>query len=205
MDIQQLSHYLPSLTADQLEALERMAREWTLWNERINVVSRRDIDNLVERHILHSLALAWLIPNPQEGTAVMDLGCGGGFPGLPLAVAWPQARFLLVDRVAKKLRVAHAVAQAGNLQNVEFQHGDSGEVRRRFDLVVSRAVMPLPDLLKASAHCLKPGGRLICLKGGDLKPELDAVKSRKPLVVPLQDWLHGLDFFNEKFIIDIKL
>lgn len=205
MEIADLNQYMPSLSDGQSQALSRMAECWTLWNDKINVISRRDIENLVERHILHSLALAWYLGTPADGATVMDLGCGGGFPGLPLAVVWPQARFLLVDRIAKKLKVAQEVAQAGGLQNVEFQHGDSGEVRSRFDLVVSRAVMPLPDLLKASAHCLKPGGRLICLKGGDLKPELDAVRSRKPLVVPLSDWLHGLDFFNEKFLIDIRL
>lgn len=154
--------------------LERLYPEW---NEKINVISRRDIGNLEVNHILHSLAIAKFVQF-VSGTHVLDLGTGGGFPAIPLAVLFPDTQFHLVDRIGKKLRVAQDVAHQAGLSNVTIQHGDIREVKGAFDFVVSRAVMPLPDivplvrrLITKEQHNAVPNG-LICLKGGDLHDEI---------------------------------
>lgn len=200
--------YFPELTERQREQFEAIGPLYAEWNEKINVISRKDIANIYPRHILHSLAIAKFF-SPVSGTSFMDLGTGGGFPAVPLAIMWPDCRFHLVDRIAKKLRVASEIAAAIGLENLTFQHGDALECRQKFDYVISRAVMPLPDLVKLSRRSVAriaanklPKG-LLCLKGGDLASELAAVRS--PIVnVPLSDWFSE-DFFITKQLIYVEL
>lgn len=203
--IQIIKKYFPGLEPKQIEAFEKMMQLYPQWNERINVISRKDIDNLEVNHLLHSLAIAKFI-DFKPGSAVLDLGCGGGLPGLPLAVLFPNVHFHLIDRIGKKIRVATEIASACNLQNVTLQHGDSGEAKRgAFDFVVSRAVMPLPDLMKASAPLISkenknsmPNG-LITLKGGELDKELGRYKN-STLIEPLSAYFPDEPFFETKVL-----
>ncbi|MBD5330075.1 MAG: 16S rRNA (guanine(527)-N(7))-methyltransferase RsmG [Bacteroides sp.] len=172
-----IEKYFPHLSDRQREQFAIMMDKYPEWNSKINVISRKDIDNLECNHLLHSLALARFI-NFTPGSHVMDLGCGGGLPGLPLAVIFPEVKFHLIDRTGKKILVAREIAQACGLENVTFQHGDVAECKDKFDFVVSRAVMPQADLIKlirknisAEQHNALPNG-LITLKGGDLSAEL---------------------------------
>ncbi len=164
-----------------------MGRLYPEWNEKINVISRKDIDNLWVNHILHSLAIAAFLHayhSPVPGTTMIDLGCGGGFPGIPLAVMYPECKFHLIDRIGKKVMVAKSIAEAIGLTNCTFQHGDMGECHLQVDYVVSRAVMPLADLVKACRKNIAPTSPnplengLICLKGGNLDDELKAFNGR---------------------------
>lgn len=196
--------YFPNLNDMQRSRFEALHALYSDLNAKVNVISRKDIGNLYVNHVLHSLAIARFI-TPADGTEFIDLGCGGGFPGIPLAIMWPGCRFHLIDRVAKKIRVAQTVAEAVGLDNCTFQHGDSGECRRRFDYVVSRAVMALPDLVKASQHLVSSRGRnklpngVICLKGGDLAAEIAATR-RDVLDVPLSDFFTE-PYFETKYLL----
>lgn len=200
--------YFPELTARQREQFAAMGPLYAEWNEKINVVSRRDIDNIYPHHILHSLAIAKFF-TPASGTRFLDLGTGGGFPGIPLATLWPDCTFHLIDRVGKKITVAQSIAQELGLENVTTQHGDAGECHERFDYVVSRAVMTLDGLVKISRRNVQrralnalPSG-LLCLKGGDLAAEIRAVNS--PVVeVPLSDWFSE-EYFATKQLIYVRL
>ena len=201
--------YFPELTERQRTQVDAMLRLYPEWNERINVVSRKDIDNLAVHHILHSLAIAKFL-TPAPGTRFLDLGTGGGFPGIPLAMMWPESQFLLLDRIAKKLRVAEAVAAEMGLDNVRFMHGDSGECHEKFDYVISRAVMPLADLVKACAKNIAPTASssglpngIVCLKGGDLKDEIEAAR-RPVLEVPLSDYF-AEEYFQTKSLLYVKI
>jgi len=178
-----VNRYFPGLTPHQRGQYAMLSELYPEWNAKINVISRRDIDHLEVNHVLHSLAIARFWGQLAAGTTVLDLGTGGGFPGIPLAVMYPQARFHLIDRVAKKLRVAEDIAARIGLTNVTLQHGDAGECHDRFDYVVSRAVMPLADLVRIAsrnvgrghaANRYAPG--IVCLKGGDLAEEIAAVR-----------------------------
>lgn len=174
--MQLINKYFPSLSdvqKQQFAALDALYRDW---NSKINVISRKDIDNLYEHHILHSLAIAELI-RFKPGTSIMDLGTGGGFPGIPLAIMFPEAKFHLVDSIGKKIRVCEEIKKAIGLQNVTTQWCRAEEVQQQFHFVVSRAVMPLPDLVKIIRKSISkeklnalPNG-LICLKGGELEQE----------------------------------
>lgn len=195
-----IKKYFPNLTEHQADIFGRLGDLYRDWNTKINVISRTDTDNLYCRHILHSLALASFFGELADGTRMMDLGTGGGFPGIPLAILYPNCQFHLIDRIGKKIRVATEIAQAVGLSNVTFQHGDSGECREKYDYVISRAVMPLEGLVKASskniATTTSPANRyapgIVCLKGGDLADEIAAI--RRPVVeIPITD------FFNESF------
>lgn len=203
-----IEKYFPELSMQQREQLGVMMRLYPEWNDKINVISRKDIQNLEINHLLHSLALVKFVKF-VPGTTVMDLGTGGGFPGLPLAVYYPEVSFHLVDRVAKKLKVAQDIASQAGLTNVTFQHGDVLEVKGKFDFVVSRAVMPLPDMIKLvrrfiSKECNNavPNG-LLCLKGGDLSQELSRYKN-EALVDEISSYFKE-EFFNTKKIVYLPL
>lgn len=206
MDI--ISKYFPTLTDKQQKQFQMLDPLYREWNEKINVISRKDIDNLYEHHILHSLSIAKFI-TPIEGTTFLDMGTGGGFPGIPLAIMWPECTFHLIDRIGKKIRVAQEIAATIGLKNVTFQHGDIGECRNRYDYVVSRAVMRLEELVPlirknishSSTNALPNG--LLCLKGGDIISEIEATKA-PVLEVPLSDYFSE-EYFTTKELIYVKL
>ncbi|MDE7409126.1 MAG: class I SAM-dependent methyltransferase [Muribaculaceae bacterium] len=195
--------YFPDLTDRQREQFEAMMTLYPEWNEKINVISRKDIANLEESHLLHSLAIGKFIKF-TPGTRVMDFGTGGGLPGLPLAVLFPDVKFHLIDRVGKKLKVAADISEKIGLDNVTFQHGDSGECHDKFDFVVSRAVMPQPELVRLSRKNISseqrnaiPNG-VIALKGGDLESELRGMNSSETVKI---SGYFGEDFFETKKIV----
>lgn len=187
MAISIIEKYFPSLTEKQKEQFEKLAQSVREWNDKINVISRKDIDNLETNHILHSLAIAKYI-NFTPGTIVIDLGAGGGFPSLPLAIMFPDVRFHLVDRIGKKLKVAEECAKTCGLENVSFQHGDFGECKLQADFIVNRAVMPQADLVKLACKNIRkecknaiPNG-LISLKGGELEAEINKAGKEHEIV-----------------------
>ncbi|MBQ7162920.1 MAG: 16S rRNA (guanine(527)-N(7))-methyltransferase RsmG [Bacteroidales bacterium] len=172
-----LEKYFPSLSPLQRQQFEAMGPLYADWNSKINLISRKDIDFLYEHHILHSLAIARFI-RFKEGSRIMDVGTGGGFPGIPLAVMFPDCEFLLIDSIGKKIKAATDVAGQLQLKNVTLRHARVEEEKGLFDFVVSRAVMPLPDLYKLCRKNIAkkqmnalPNG-LICLKGGELQHEI---------------------------------
>lgn len=186
--------YFPSLTARQKEQYAALKALYEDWNAKINVISRKDIDQLYEHHVQHSMAIACYVDSVglwQEGTRIVDVGCGGGFPGIPLAIRYPKCHFLLVDRIGKKVRVAQEVANAIGLENVEFRHAGIEEIKEKFDYAVSRAVMPQPDLIKLVKRCTQRG--LITLKGGDLAEELADRSCVGTYVLPITL------YFDERF------
>ena len=209
MDSPQIIYdYFPQLSQRQREQYAALGKLYAEWNEKINVISRRDIDNLYLHHVLHSLAPAKFM-TPVGGTAFLDMGTGGGFPGIPLAIMWQDCRFHLIDRIGKKIGVARVVADAVGLTNVTFQHGDIGECRDRFDFVVSRAVMRLDSLVPLVRKNISrqssngfPNG-LLCLKGGDLSDETEGVR-RPVLEVPLRDYFRE-EYFDTKSLIYVEL
>ena len=186
--------------AEQFAQLDALYRDW---NSKINVISRKDIDNLYEHHVLHSLAIAKWIPF-MPGTTIMDVGTGGGFPGIPLAIMFPECQFLLIDSIGKKIKVASEVAQALGLTNVVCKQERAEEEKQKFDFVVSRAVMPLPDLVKlvrkniSNKHKNAMPNGLIVLKGGDLKAELAPFKEAE--VTPCSDYFRGEWFVGKQLI-----
>lgn len=206
MDI--ILKYFPELTEIQRNQFDALGSLYPDWNEKINVISRKDIDNLYEHHILHSLAIAKFF-TPIPGTTFLDMGTGGGFPGVPLAILWPDCHFHLIDRIGKKITVARSISETIGLENVTFQHGDIGECRQKFDFIVSRAVMRLGDLIPLIRKNISPRSSnsipngLLCLKGGNLTEELSAV-SKPVLEVPLSDY-YSEDFFKTKELIYVEL
>ncbi|MBD5271625.1 MAG: 16S rRNA (guanine(527)-N(7))-methyltransferase RsmG [Bacteroides sp.] len=206
--MEEILRYFPSLTPRQIQQFTALGTLYPEWNEKINVISRKDIDNLYSHHILHSLAISRFF-TPVEGTRFLDLGTGGGFPGIPLAILWPHCTFHLIDRIGKKIKVAQSVAESIGLTNVTFHHGDSGECHEKFDFVVSRAVMQLDELVKIVRRNISsrsinriPNG-LICLKGGDLREELRRV-SRPLIDVPLSDYFSD-EYYSTKDLIYVEL
>lgn len=203
-----LLKYFHSLTESQLDAFSRMEVLYTEWNAKINVVSRADIGNIFSRHILHSLAIAAFFGELKTGTEILDLGTGGGFPGIPLAVMYPECHFHLIDRIGKKIKVASEIAAAIGLRNVTFQHGDAGECHKKFDYVVSRAVMTLDGLVKiAQKNTLRSTPRknryspgLVCLKGGNLDEEIAAAGDRAVIEIPVTDFFNQPDFETKEII-----
>jgi 16S rRNA (guanine527-N7)-methyltransferase len=202
--------YFSDFTPRQLEQLSQLEPLYTEWNSKINVISRKDIDGLYEKHVLHSLSIAAAF-ELDAGVNVMDLGTGGGFPGVPLAIYFPEVKFHLVDSIGKKLKVIEAVAEAIGLTNITVQHTRAEDIKnRKFDLVVSRAVAPLKDLWKWSKPLLKkksttsamPNG-LICLKGGDLAQEI-AESTCRPRMMELYE-LFSEASFKEKHLLYVSL
>lgn len=202
MDI--VLQYFSDFTPVQLDQLQQLAPLYREWNDKINVISRKDIDSLYEKHVLHSLAIAATAELP-DGLQVLDLGTGGGFPGIPLAIFFPEVKFHLVDSIGKKIKVVEAVAEALNLKNVTTAHTRVEDIRnRKFDLVVSRAVAPLKDLWTWSKVVLKKGENrgLICLKGGDLAQEISESGCR-PKMMDIYK-LFPEDYFREKYVVAVK-
>ena len=198
----------PSLTATQIEQFHALLPLYKEWNDKINVISRKDIDNLYAHHVLHSLAIAQYI-RWKPGTQILDFGTGGGFPGIPLAIMFPECNFKMIDGTGKKIKVVNAVAQAIGLKNVEAVHLRGEEEKGKFDFVVSRAVMPLPDLVKivrknisTSQRNALPNG-LICLKGGNLVVETQPFKNKVQLT-PISQWFDN-EWFNDKHLIYLPL
>lgn len=186
----------------QFAALEELYKEW---NTKINVISRKDIDSIYLHHVLHSLSIA-AITEFEPGTQIIDIGCGGGFPGVPLAIFFPKVKFHMVDSIAKKLKVVEAVCEGANIKNITTQHTRAEEIRnRKFDYAISRAVAPLKDLWKWASPLLKkdhnkplPNG-LICLKGGDLAQEIYE-SGLRPRMMPIAK-IFPEAYFEEKFIL----
>ena len=202
--IEIIKKYFLQLTSKQEEQFTALDTLYHDWNAKINVISRKDIDNLYEHHILHSLAIAKHI-SFREGTNVLDFGTGGGFPGIPLAIFFPEANFKLIDGTGKKVRVAQEVANAIGLDNVLPAHLRGEEEKGKFDFIVSRAVMPLPDLMKivkkniaSDQHNVLPNG-VIVLKGGNLNEELKPYKNIAEKI-ELSQWFDE-EWFKEKNLI----
>lgn len=197
-----IARYFPDLTAVQSRQLAMLGPLYREWNEKINVISRKDIEHLYEHHILHSLAIARLEPF-QAGMRVLDAGTGGGFPGIPLAILCPEVEFTLLDSTAKKIHVVKEIAQATGLLNVTGVHARIEEFEGKFDLVISRAVSTLSQMIAWSVH-LVPAQHWMIFKGGDpgeFRKELPPYYDIKAF--PISDWYHEA-YFLEKYVIDIK-
>lgn len=201
-----ISEYF-TLTARQAEQFAQLDALYRDWNSKINVISRKDIDNLYEHHVLHSLAIAKFLPF-QPGTTILDVGTGGGFPGIPLAILFPECQFVLIDSIKKKILVATEIAKALGLTNVICKQERAEEEKQKFDFIVSRAVMPMPDLVKLVRKNVKPTpmnaipNGLIVLKGGDLKEELRPFKEAE--LIPCTQWFKG-EWFDTKQVIYLPL
>ena len=204
-----IKKYVPNITDKQAEQFGKLKELYDDWNSKINVISRKDMDNFYEHHVLHSLAIAHEIKF-RDGSKILDLGTGGGFPGIPLAIMFPQCQFKMIDRTRKKILVVNEVAKALGLENVKAEQLSGEEEKGKYDFVVSRAVMPLPDLVKIIKKNVDhkrqqnslPNG-LICLKGGDLNNETRPFKN----IVSMTD-IHDMfdeEWFKEKYLIYLPL
>ena len=200
--------YFKELTDEQLHQLEQLDGLYHEWNAKINVISRKDIDNLYEHHVLHSMAIAKTI-NFRPGTEILDFGTGGGFPGIPLAILFPECRFKLIDGTGKKIHVAQEVATAIGLKNCQAEHLRGEDERGRYDFVVSRAVMPLPDLIKIVRKNISKTQRnasangVICLKGGELQAEVHPFKNIVE-ISPISNWFDE-EWFKGKNVVYLPL
>ena len=203
-----IKKYFPELTEHQLEQLSSLDALYHEWNDKINVISRRDIDNLYEHHVLHSMAIGKML-HFKPGTQLLDFGTGGGFPGVPMAILFPECQFTLIDGTGKKIRVAQEVCQAIGLENCTPVHRRGEEEKGHYDFVLSRAVMPLADLVKIvgkniskEQHNALPNG-IFCLKGGDIQEEIKPFK-RIIEVSPLSQWFVE-PWFKEKYCIYLPI
>lgn len=206
--MEQILNYFPNLTAEQQGQLAQLYELYADWNTKINVISRKDIENLYEHHVLHSLAIGKAL-RFKPGTKVLDFGTGGGFPGIPLAILFPEVDFKLIDGTGKKIRVATEVAQAVELKNVKAEHLRGEDERGQFDFVVSRAVMPLPDLVKIVRKNISRKQQnamlngIFVLKGGNVEGEI-APFHHKAEVTPLSTWFKE-EWFKEKSVIYLPM
>ena len=203
-----IQKYFTNLTGLQAEHFAQLEALYNDWNAKINVISRKDIQNLYEHHVLHSLGIAKVV-NFKDGTTVMDLGTGGGFPGIPLAILFPNVQFHLVDSIGKKVRVANEVATAIGLKNVKFSHARAEEIKEQYDFVVTRAVMPMVDLMKVARKNIKkeqhnavPNG-IIALKGGELAGEIASMKNICT-VWELSDFFEE-EYFETKKVVHVTV
>ncbi|MDY6100067.1 MAG: 16S rRNA (guanine(527)-N(7))-methyltransferase RsmG [Bacteroidaceae bacterium] len=200
-----INKYFPTLTSEQRERFEALDALYHDWNAKINVISRKDIENLYEHHVLHSLGIAHII-HFKPGTTILDLGTGGGFPGIPLAILFPDCQFHLLDSIKKKVLVCTEVAKALDLHNVTTQWSRAEEVKEKYQFVVSRAVMPLADLVRIVRGKIDkkvqlnglPNG-LICLKGGELEHEVLPLKS-STIITPLSECFEE-EYFQTKKVV----
>lgn len=204
----EILEYFPHLTDKQIEQFKALQAFYEDWNQKINVISRKDISNLYSHHVLHSLAIAKAI-NFKDGTTIMDFGTGGGFPGIPLAIMFPNCKFKLIDGTGKKIMVANEVIKAIGLTNVVAEHIRGEEEKEKYNFIVSRAVMPLPDLIKIVKKNISkeqnnalPNG-VIVLKGGNTEGEIHEHKKLAE-ITPLSNWFKD-DWFKEKSLIYIPL
>ena len=195
--------YFPNITEKQKEQFAALYDLYYDWNSKINVISRKDIENLYEHHVLHSLAIAKYITF-KPGTTIMDMGCGGGFPGIPLAIMFPEVDFHLVDSIGKKVRVAGEIAQSIGLTNVRTSHSRAEEIKDKYSFVVSRAVMQLPDLVKicrkniSKEHINALPNGIICLKGGDMTAETEPFRNSREII-------NVSNYFQEEYFKDKKV
>ena len=203
-----IQKYFPHLTELQVEQFTQLEALYNDWNAKINVISRKDIQNLYEHHVLHSLGIAKVV-GFKDGTTIMDLGTGGGFPGIPLAILFPNVQFHLVDSIGKKVKVAQEVAQAIGLKNVKFSHARAEEIKDKYDFVVTRAVMPMADLMKVARKNIKheqhnavPNG-IIALKGGELNSEIASMKNIST-VWELSDFFEE-EYFKTKKVVHVTV
>lgn len=201
--MQIIQTYFPELTEKQKTQFAALDELYKDWNAKINVISRKDIENLYPHHVLHSLGIAKML-RFKDGSSVMDIGTGGGFPGVPLAILFPEVRFHLIDSIGKKIKVGQAVAESIGLDNISFRHCRGEDEKGKFDFVVSRAVMPLEDLarivrknISADQRNGLPNG-LICLKGGELQHEILPFRN-KAVMIDLRD------YFKEEYFVTKKV
>ena len=198
-----IQKYFPTLTDKQINQFEALFDLYTEWNSKINVISRKDIQNLYVHHVLHSLSVAKFI-NFAPQSRILDVGTGGGFPGIPLAIFFPEQEFVMIDSIGKKIKVVNEVSQAISLTNVEATHRRIQDEKRKFDFVVSRAVMSMTELVKLLRKNINPiqknalNNGLICLKGGDLTDELKPFKK-------IVETFPLTDYFSESFFETKKL
>jgi 16S rRNA (guanine527-N7)-methyltransferase len=195
--MEQILKYFPNLSPTQISQFAALYDLYTDWNAKINVISRKDIEHLYEHHVLHSLAIAQVI-HFKAGTTILDVGTGGGFPGIPLAILFPEVQFKLIDSIGKKIKVGNEVSASIGLKNIVLEHKRVQEEKSKFDFVVSRAVMPLDDLLKLIKKNVAKENRnalpngLICLKGGELQHEILPYKN-------IADTYEISDYFKEEY------
>ena len=203
--MERISHYFPTLSTLQVAQFSKLLNLYTIWNNQINVISRKDLDNFYERHVLHSLGIA-KVYSFQPGTTVLDVGTGGGFPGIPLAILFPETNFVLVDSIGKKIKVVNEVATALGLTNVQAHHLRAEQVKGTFDFVISRAVTAMPVFVEWVKNKIKKGkasdgfsNGILYLKGGDLTEEFKGL-SGKFKEYPLSNYFSE-DFFETKKVI----
>lgn len=208
MTVELIKTYFPELTEEQQRQMDALDALYRDWNAKINVISRKDIDQLYEHHVLHSLAIAKVL-RFKPGTEILDFGTGGGFPGIPLAILFPECHFRLIDGTGKKIRVAQEVSNAIGLKNCEPVHLRGEEEKGKYDFIVSRAVMPLPDLVKLMRKNISktqrnamPNG-VLCLKGGNLQTELQPYRNIVE-TTDISNFFHE-EWFKEKYVIYLPI
>lgn len=206
--MQIIDKYFPGLSQRQKEQFNNLDALYRKWNAKINVISRKDIDNLYEHHVLHSMAIARIV-RFKPSTSILDFGTGGGFPGIPLAILFPECRFRLIDGTGKKVNVAAEIAKAIGLENVEAIHQRGEEEKGKFDFIVSRAVMPMPDLVKIVSKNISRkqhnsiANGILALKGGNLSAELKPY--HKIIEVTSISQFFDEEWFREKSVIYLPM
>lgn len=199
MGFETIEKLFPNLSEKQKEQLHALPELYAEWNALINLISRKDMEHFVERHVLHSLCLA-LYWKPQPGTTAIDIGTGGGFPGIPLAILYPEVKFLLVDSIGKKLKAVADIAERIGLTNVEVRHARAEEIKGKYDVALSRAVARLDALAKWCTEGKLRAKSLYCLKGGDLREEVEEIDRYPSTVYKLSDRLQS-EFFETKKVV----
>ena len=202
MSVSLILKYFPVITDEQKQQFEKLEKLYTEWNEKINVISRKDMDGLYEKHILHSLGIAKVMPF-ADGTKVLDIGTGGGFPGIPLAILFPEVSFTLIDSIGKKIKVVEAVSEGLGLKNVTAVHGRAEKLKEKFHFVVSRAVTQMPEFLRwlkgkfEKEQFNEKHNGVLYLKGGDLAEELAGLRCE---IFQLKNYFQE-EFFNTKKVV----